>query len=106
MASGGANGSPPTIARFGAFELDVRTGELRRHGAKVRLGRQPIQILQILLERPGEIAHGNSGPARSSCGVARRAARWPAFHFARAPIATGRCCRSRTAPSELASASR
>src|SRR5437868_1560493 len=55
MASGGANGSPPTIARFGAFELDVRTGELRKHGAKVRLGRQPIQILQILLERPGEI---------------------------------------------------
>ncbi len=41
--------------RFGAFEVDVRAGELRKHGVKVKLQEQPFQILQILLERPGEI---------------------------------------------------
>src|SRR5437667_5458974 len=41
--------------RFGAFELDENAGELRREGVKVRLQEQPLQILQILLQRPGEI---------------------------------------------------
>jgi len=43
------------IVRFGAFELDENAGELRREGVKVRLQEQPLQILQILLQRPGEI---------------------------------------------------
>ena len=43
-------------ARFEGFELDLRTGELRRNGSKaVRLGEQPLQILVMLLERPGEV---------------------------------------------------
>jgi DNA-binding winged helix-turn-helix (wHTH) protein len=41
--------------RFGVFELDLRTGELREKGAKVKLDGQPIQILMLLLERPGEL---------------------------------------------------
>ena len=41
--------------RFGAFELDCRARELRKQGAKVKLQEQPFQILQVLLQRPGEI---------------------------------------------------
>ena len=41
--------------RFGAFELDFRASELRKQGAKVKLQEQPFQILQVLLQRPGEI---------------------------------------------------
>ncbi len=46
---------PPTPLRFGAFELDLHSRELRRNGVKVRLADQPRQILQLLLERPGEL---------------------------------------------------
>ena len=46
--------SDPTI-RFGAFELDVRTGELRRNGIRLPLQGRPIQILAVLLEQPGEM---------------------------------------------------
>jgi len=41
--------------RFGVFELDVATGELRRRGLRVKLHAQPFQILSILVERPGEM---------------------------------------------------
>jgi len=41
--------------RFGAFEVDLRAGELRKRGVRVKLQEQPLQILQILLEHPGEI---------------------------------------------------
>lgn len=41
--------------RFGAFEADLRSGELRKHGMKIKLQDQPFQILAMLLERPGEI---------------------------------------------------
>jgi DNA-binding winged helix-turn-helix (wHTH) protein len=41
--------------QFGAFELDPHFGELRKHGIKLKLQHQPLQILTILLERPGEI---------------------------------------------------
>jgi len=47
--------SRPSVIRFGVFELDLRSGELRRGGAKVKLQEQPFQILAMLLERPGEI---------------------------------------------------
>jgi len=42
--------------RFGSFEMDEIAGELWKDGAKIRLQEQPFQILQILLERPGEVA--------------------------------------------------
>jgi serine/threonine protein kinase/Tol biopolymer transport system component len=41
--------------RFGPFELDVRAGELRKHGTKIKLREQPVRILLMLLEKPGEI---------------------------------------------------
>src|SRR5271155_2426769 len=41
--------------RFGVFELDLRAGELRKLGFRVRLQEQPLQILTMLLEHPGEV---------------------------------------------------
>jgi DNA-binding winged helix-turn-helix (wHTH) protein len=41
--------------RFSVFELDLRAGELRKDGVKVKLQEQPFQILQVLLEHPGEV---------------------------------------------------
>jgi len=43
------------IARFGAFDLDARTGELRRRGVRVRLQDQPFQLLAALVERAGDL---------------------------------------------------
>lgn len=43
------------ILRFGAFEVDLKTGEVRKHGLKIRLQEQSFQILAMLLERPGEV---------------------------------------------------
>jgi Tol biopolymer transport system component/DNA-binding winged helix-turn-helix (wHTH) protein len=47
--------SDPPPVRFGAFELDLRTGELRKHGIRLKLQDQPFQVLQALVERPGEL---------------------------------------------------
>jgi TolB-like protein/DNA-binding winged helix-turn-helix (wHTH) protein/Flp pilus assembly protein TadD len=41
--------------RFGAFEVDLRAGELRRKGLKVKLQEQPFQLLAILLEHRGDV---------------------------------------------------
>src|SRR6266496_1610973 len=45
----------PEIARFGAFELDCRNGELRRDGTPLKLQPQPARILTILVSRGGEL---------------------------------------------------
>jgi len=45
--------APPTL-RFGVFELDPRTRELRKKGMRIRLQGQPVEILIMLLQRPGE----------------------------------------------------
>jgi serine/threonine protein kinase/DNA-binding winged helix-turn-helix (wHTH) protein/tetratricopeptide (TPR) repeat protein len=44
-----------TAVRFSAFALDRRTGELRKHGRRIRLQEQPLRILALLLARPGEL---------------------------------------------------
>src|SRR5438552_11256467 len=41
--------------RFGVFEADFRAGELRKRGVKIKLQEQPLQILQMLLQHPGEV---------------------------------------------------
>src|SRR5436305_1282896 len=41
--------------RFGIFEVDLQAGELRRQGLKIKLQKQPFQVLTMLLERPGEV---------------------------------------------------
>jgi Tol biopolymer transport system component/DNA-binding winged helix-turn-helix (wHTH) protein len=43
------------VVRFSVFEVDLRAGELRRNGVKVKLQNQPFQILAMLLERRGEV---------------------------------------------------
>jgi len=41
--------------RFSTFEVDLRAGELRKHGIRLKLQDQPFRLLEILLERPGEL---------------------------------------------------
>jgi eukaryotic-like serine/threonine-protein kinase len=44
-----------SIVRFGAFELDLQTGVLRKDGIRIRCQEQPLQVLAALAERPGEL---------------------------------------------------
>lgn len=46
---------PARRYRFGIYEADASTGELRRQGIRVKLNSQPFQVLLLLLERPGEL---------------------------------------------------
>jgi cholera toxin transcriptional activator len=41
--------------RFGVFEADVSSQELRKQGVRIKLNAQPFQVLILLLERPGEV---------------------------------------------------
>lgn len=41
--------------RFGVFEVDLRAGELRKHGLRIRLQQQPFYVLEMLLLRPREV---------------------------------------------------
>src|SRR5947208_10308711 len=43
------------LIRFDNFELDIRAGELRNGGIRIRLQEQPLLILQALLENPGQV---------------------------------------------------
>jgi DNA-binding winged helix-turn-helix (wHTH) protein/tetratricopeptide (TPR) repeat protein len=51
----GSPQAPPALVRFGVFEADLRAGELRRSGTKVRLQDLPFRALALLLTRPGEV---------------------------------------------------
>lgn len=46
---------PGRLVRFGSFELDIETGELRKSGVKVPLQEQPFRVLAMLVERPGQL---------------------------------------------------
>jgi DNA-binding winged helix-turn-helix (wHTH) protein/Tol biopolymer transport system component len=46
---------PSRQFRFGPFQVDSRSGELRKHGIKIRIGQQTIQLLLMLLEHPGDV---------------------------------------------------
>ena len=41
--------------RFGSYELDLRAGELRKQGVKIKLQEQPLQLLAMLLANPGQV---------------------------------------------------
>src|ERR1700719_5327243 len=41
--------------RFGVFEVDLRAGELRKHGVPIRLQTQPFRVLEMLLEHSGDV---------------------------------------------------
>ena len=43
------------VVHFGVFEADLRSGELRKHGLKVKIQEQPFRVLAMLLEQPGHI---------------------------------------------------
>ncbi len=49
------SGSQPHGYRFGPFELEVRAGELRKRGVRIRLRKQAVQILVTLLEHSGQV---------------------------------------------------
>jgi len=43
------------VIRFGVFEMDLQDRELRKRGVRLKLETKPLQILELMLERPGEI---------------------------------------------------
>ena len=47
--------APNSSTRFGVFELDLHSGELRKAGTRIRLQDQPLKILIVLLEQPGAV---------------------------------------------------
>jgi cholera toxin transcriptional activator len=47
--------SEARLLRFGVFEVDLAAGELRKHGARIRLQEQPFQVLAALLTNPGQV---------------------------------------------------
>jgi DNA-binding winged helix-turn-helix (wHTH) protein len=50
------NADPKTrVTQFGVFEVDLQAGELRKSGLRIKLQDQPLQILTLLLEHPGEV---------------------------------------------------
>jgi TolB-like protein/DNA-binding winged helix-turn-helix (wHTH) protein/Flp pilus assembly protein TadD len=50
-----ASTAKPNVISFGTYELNPYSGELRKEGMRVRLEGQPLAILQMLLDRPGEL---------------------------------------------------
>ncbi len=46
---------PSPTVQFGVYEVDLRAGELRKQGLRVKLQEKPFQVLALLLERPGEV---------------------------------------------------
>ncbi len=45
----------PRVVRFGAFDLDLSSGELHKQGLKIKLQQQPFQVLEKLLQHPGHV---------------------------------------------------
>lgn len=48
-------GCTPLLVRFGVFDLDLRSGELRKHGLRIHLQEQPFRVLALLVQRTGEV---------------------------------------------------
>jgi DNA-binding winged helix-turn-helix (wHTH) protein/tetratricopeptide (TPR) repeat protein len=44
-----------SILRFGVFEVEMRSGELRKQGVRIKLQEQPFHVLTVLLKQPGEV---------------------------------------------------
>src|SRR5580692_54863 len=44
-----------SVVRFGTYEVSLQSGEVRKSGLRIRVQQQPMKLLQILLERPGEV---------------------------------------------------
>src|SRR5436190_23855262 len=50
-----SSSAPLRVVQFGIFEVDLRSGELRKAGTRIKLHDQPFQVLAMLLDRPGEL---------------------------------------------------
>jgi TolB-like protein/DNA-binding winged helix-turn-helix (wHTH) protein/Flp pilus assembly protein TadD len=46
---------PNSVVRFGTFEVSLQSGEVRKGGLRIRVQQQPMKLLEILLEHPGEV---------------------------------------------------
>ena len=81
----------PRIVGFGAYEVDLRAGELRKHGVKIKLREKSFDVLTLLLEHPGEVetlprrgyrfVAPLSTPARGAEGAAPRKVRLAVLPF-------------------------
>ena len=49
-----------SMARFAAFEVDFVSRELRKHGLRLRIAKIPLRILELLLDRPGQVVTRNA----------------------------------------------
>ena len=54
------------IVRFGLFELNLRSGELRKAGTRINLQEQPLRVLTVLLDRPARAMNCGSGSGRAT----------------------------------------
>src|SRR4030095_1709004 len=50
-----SSGTPRRVVRFGAFDVDLEAGELRKNRVRIRLQEQPFQVLAAMLEKPGQV---------------------------------------------------
>src|SRR5437867_3153948 len=55
MLAGPVRGRVVAVIRFGSFQVDLRAGELRKQGTRIRLQQQPFRVLALLLEHSGEV---------------------------------------------------
>jgi TolB-like protein/DNA-binding winged helix-turn-helix (wHTH) protein/Tfp pilus assembly protein PilF len=46
---------PTSVVRFGTYEVSLQSGEVRKAGMRIRVQQQPMKLLEVLLERPGEV---------------------------------------------------
>jgi DNA-binding winged helix-turn-helix (wHTH) protein/tetratricopeptide (TPR) repeat protein len=60
--------SAPDVLRFGTFELQTGSGELRQHGDLVKLPPQPLKVLELLVRRSGEVVTRNEIREHVWCG--------------------------------------
>jgi TolB-like protein/DNA-binding winged helix-turn-helix (wHTH) protein/Tfp pilus assembly protein PilF len=47
--------TPNSVVRFGTYEVSLQSGEVRKSGLRIRVQQQPLKLLEILLQRPGEV---------------------------------------------------
>src|SRR5271169_70715 len=47
--------TPNSVVRFGTYQVSLQSGEVRKAGLRIRVQQQPMKLLEILLERPGEV---------------------------------------------------
>ena len=43
------------VVRFGTYEVSLQSGEVRKAGVRIRVQQQPLKLLEVLLERPGQV---------------------------------------------------